>query len=424
MQKLFQRFLAVCRLLWLAGLELLGASWRWLRRWLAPTGRTEGPRADPGRAPRASAERRAAEPTASQRSPTQARGTGKPASGGHTEPAPAPAEPVPAVPSGTVFTAGGPVSAVEPVRPAQRKAVAQPGSFTDGVFRNDAGQRDYKLYIPAAKPDGPLPLVVMLHGCKQDPDDFAAGTRMNEWADHQPMLVLYPAQTRSANPYACWNWFNRHDQQRDAGEPAIIAGMIKEVASRHAVDPRRIYAAGLSAGGAMTAILAHTHPDLLAAAGVHSGLPYAAAQNMISALGVMKRGGTARRPSRARARPAARAAGFPAGVPVIVFHGDHDKTVHPLNGEHVVEQALEPARAARPHDLGRPLVKAGRVPGGHAYTRTTYADRAGRVQVEHWVVQGSGHAWSGGDAAGSFTDPLGPDASAEMLRFFLERPKA
>jgi poly(hydroxyalkanoate) depolymerase family esterase len=429
MHKLLQRLLAAWRWLWLTGLGLLRGTWRWLARLLgvppeqppaapppgrpsrgekpgrpatAPPGPADGPAADGGTEPR---------PAAREAPAGGAVGTLASAPAPVPAPAPWPA----AAPAIERATASPPTAGLAP----RKAAAAKPGQFSGGVFRNDAGQRDYKLYVPAAKPDAPLPLLVMLHGCKQDPDDFAAGTRMNEWADRQPMLVLYPAQTRAANPYACWNWFNRHDQQRDGGEPHIIAGMILDVAARHGADPRRIYAAGLSAGGAMTAILAHTHPELLAAAGVHSGLPHGAAQTMIGALGVMKRGGPARRASRARAKPSDR-----RGVPLIVFHGDHDKTVHPINGEHLVQQALESARAAKPHDLGRPIVKPGRVPAGHAYTRTAYADRAGQVQVEHWVVQGSGHAWSGGDSAGSFTDPLGPDASAEMLRFFLERTRA
>lgn len=304
-----------------------------------------------------------------------------------------------------------------------RKSAPRPGQFIDAVFRNAAGQRDYKLYLPGGKPDGPLPLLVMLHGCKQDPDDFAIGTQMNRLADQHAVMVLYAAQSRSANGFGCWNWFNRHDQERDLGEPSLIAGMIDEVSTRHSVDRRRVYAAGLSAGGAMTTILAHTYPELLAAAGVHSGLAFAAAQDMITALGVMKRG-PGKREAPVRTRPSAKSAIAKAAVPMIVFHGDHDKTVHPLNGERVVEQALASARAAKPHDHGHPTVATGHVPGGHVYTRTLHTDRAGHVQVEHWLVQGSGHAWSGGDAQGSFTDPLGPDASAEMLRFFLERSKA
>jgi len=311
------------------------------------------------------------------------------------------------------------------VRAAEPPASVGPsGEFGEGTFENHAGERGYKLYRPAGKPPGPLPLVVMLHGCKQDPADFALGTRMNQLADRHGVLVLYPAQPKSANSYACWNWFSKRDQERDAGEPAILAGMVRDMIERHSADPARVFAAGLSAGGAMVAILAHTHPDLLAAAGIHSGLPYRAAQDVIGALGVMKRGATTRAAPPARPRAATPGARARAMVPLIVFHGDHDKTVHPINGERVVEQALESTRAARPHDLGHSVVKPGRVPGGHAYTRTIHSDRAGHVHAEHWLVQGSGHAWSGGDSAGSFTDPLGPDASAEMLRFFLERARA
>ena len=201
-----------------------------------------------------------------------------------------------------------------------------PGQFIEGQFRAAAGQRAYKLYLPHADVPAPMPLVVMLHGCKQDPDDFAAGTRMNRLADRGSFLVLYPAQSRSANAFGCWNWFNRLDQQRDSGEPSILAGMIQDVMARHAVDRRRVYVAGLSAGAAMALNLAHTHPELLAAAGIHSGLPYGVAQDMITAMGVMKRG-----PGKRVAMPQP-GMNAEAGVPLIVFHGDRDKTVHPLNG--------------------------------------------------------------------------------------------
>jgi poly(hydroxyalkanoate) depolymerase family esterase len=419
MKRLFRAFLAACRTLWLGWLKPLAWPWRWLTSLLGAKRRADLGRAGEVGAQEPPLARKAREPVAPRSAHTTAARAGD-ASVERATAAADEAEAVEQAPRAGTLADLERVEAAEPIAP--RKGATRPGQFSEGQFGNDAGQRDYKLYIPSGKPAGPLPLVVMLHGCKQDPDDFAAGTRMNQLADHQPMLVLYPGQSRSANGYGCWNWFNRHDQQRDAGEPSIIAGMIREVIARHPVDPRRVYAAGLSAGGAMATILAHTYPELLAAAGVHSGLPYAAAQDMITALGVMKRGSTLRTKP-ARAKPSAKGAAATAAVPLIVFHGDHDKTVHPLNGEHVVEQALESARAARPHDHGHPAAKAGRVPGGHAYTCTVYKDRAGQVQVEHWLVQGAGHAWSGGDAEGSFTDPLGPDASGEMLRFFLDHAK-
>lgn len=300
--------------------------------------------------------------------------------------------------------------------PATAVKALRAGQFIEGEFRAAAGQRGYKLYLPHADVPAPMPLVVMLHGCKQNPDDFAAGTRMNRLADRGSFLVLYPAQSRSANAFGCWNWFNRLDQQRDSGEPSIIAGMIRDVMARHAVDSRRVYVAGLSAGAAMALNLAHTHPELLAAAGIHSGLPYGVAQDMITAMGVMKRGPGKRA---AAAQPDKNAE---AGVPLIVFHGDHDKTVHPLNGEQVIAQALGASLAAG--EGAGMVVEHGQVAGGHRFTRTLHSNGTAPAHAEHWRVHDAGHAWSGGDPQGSFTDPLGPDASSEMLRFFLERTKA
>jgi poly(hydroxyalkanoate) depolymerase family esterase len=277
-----------------------------------------------------------------------------------------------------------------------------PGAqFVDGVYRGDTGTRHYKLYIPACYQGQPLPLVVMLHGCTQDPDDFAAGTRMNELAEEQGCLVVYPAQSQQANQQRCWNWFNALDQQRGQGEPAIIAGIAQQVATQYAVKPRQGYVAGMSAGGAMAVIVGTLYPDVFAAVGVHSGLPYASARDLPSALQAMKQGA-----------PDKGSAGNDGSRPIIVFHGDRDHTVHPRNGEQVMAQQLQRHRDAQArHDRGN-------VPGGHHYTRTTHRHADGTPLGEHWVVHGAGHAWSGGSADGSYTDARGPDASREMLRFF------
>jgi poly(hydroxyalkanoate) depolymerase family esterase len=255
----------------------------------------------------------------------------------------------------------------------------------------------------------------MLHGCTQNPDDFAAGTKANDIADSLHAYVLYPAQAQSANMQKCWNWFQPADQRRNEGEPSLIADMTRHVMSEHAIDPKRVYVAGLSAGGAMAVTMATTYPDLYAAAGVHSGLPHGAAHDMMSAFSAMRSGA---------------GQGDSVGttfVPTIVFHGDRDTTVHPCNGAHVIEQSktLAPAQTAagRPIPELPPRVETGQVPGGHAYTRTIYPDADGASLVEHWVVHGAGHAWSGGDSAGSYTDPKGPDATREMMRFFLDHPQ-
>ena len=311
--------------------------------------------------------------------------------GAPTMPAPAPT-PVPTAPA-------------EPVAPRhapQRTPHGSlPGSFIDGSHANAAGRRDFKLYIPGSYVDGPAPLLVMLHGCSQDPEDFANGTQMNVLAEEIGCLVLYPAQSKSANPSRCWNWFNAVDQRRDEGEPSIIAGMTRAVMDDYAVDADQVYVAGLSAGGAMATIMGTLYPDLYAAVGVHSGLPFAAANDLSSALAAMR--GAFR-----RSEPSERS------LPIIVFHGDRDTTVHPANGEEVV------VRGAR-HLAQAATAEPGRVPDGHAYTRTLYPGDDGIVHAEHWLVHGAGHAWFGGNARGSYTDGKGPDASREMMRFFRTR---
>ena len=250
-------------------------------------------------------------------------------------------------------------------------------------------------------------MIVMLHGCTQTPDDFAAGTGMNSLAEERQFFVLYPGQTPAANGSRCWNWFKRSDQHRDKGEPAIIAGMTREVMNRCRVDVGKVYVAGLSAGGAMAAVMGATYPDLYAAIGVHSGLAAGSAHDVPSAFAAMR--GTPTSSPRGTVQ-AARA------VPVIVFHGDRDTTVHRRNGEQVILQSMG-RNAASSNTFS---VEHGQVPGGHAYTRTIQADPTGRVIHEHWLVHGAGHAWSGGSTRGSYTDPKGPDATRAMIRFFYQ----
>jgi poly(hydroxyalkanoate) depolymerase family esterase len=280
--------------------------------------------------------------------------------------------------------------------PAQHVSPGPAGQFISGTHSEAAGAREYKLYIPAAATQEALPLVVMLHGCTQNPDDFAAGTGMNEAARQRGFYVLYPAQTQHANSSRCWNWFKHNHQKRGRGEPAILAGMTRAVMGRYNIDPQRVYVAGLSAGGAMAAILGDAYPDLFAAVGVHSGLPTGSAANVQGALSVMKSGAAASQ--RATASP-----------PTIVFHGDQDATVHPANGEQVVAASA---------GVSKPETNRARSANGRDYTRRIYKDAAGREVAEHWAVHGAGHAWSGGSARGSYTDASGPDASEAMLRFF------
>ena len=290
------------------------------------------------------------------------------------------------------------------VPPAMADMVPAAARFIEGTYSNPAGSRAYRLFIPSRYVGQPLPLLVMLHGCTQSPDDFAAGTRMNFIAEERTCFVVYPAQPSEANQAKCWNWFRTADQQRGGGEPSLIAGITRQIMRDYSVDPRRVYVGGLSAGGAAAAIMGVTYHDLYAAVGIHSGLACGAAVDLPSAFVAMRQGGG----SAGHAIPADGSA-----IPTIVFHGDRDITVHPDNGNQILEQFVKTMRTKK-------QVHRGRVPGGHAYTRTTHADASGRGILEHWNIHGAGHAWSGGSPAGSYTDPQGPDATKEMLRFFLE----
>ncbi len=337
--------------------------------------------------------------------------------------------------------------ATETEAPAEPEAPARTtppgvGRFVESSFTGEAGTRSFKLFEPDGFNGRALPLIVMLHGCTQDPDDFAAGTRMNAFAQERGMFVLYPAQAPRSNAHKCWNWFMPGDQRRGQGEPALLAGMTRHVMETRPVDADRVWVAGLSAGGAMAAILAREYADLFAAAGIHSGLPPGAAHDVVSAFSAMKSGTVGALPGwpGAAGQPPLRTplvawpgtaaaeigvvepgADAAHGAPVIVFHGDADSTVNALNGSHAVDAALGAAPAVAMRESGRVGDGAGR-----AFTRTVYQTAAAREpapsRAEHWVVHGAGHAWSGGDAAGSFTEGDGPDASREMLRFFAEHP--
>jgi poly(hydroxyalkanoate) depolymerase family esterase len=275
--------------------------------------------------------------------------------------------------------------------------------FIEGTYSSPVGSRAYRLFIPSRYREQSLPLVVMLHGCTQSPDDFAAGTRMNFMAEEQNCFVVYPAQPSHANQAKCWNWFRPADQQRGRGEPSLIAGITRQIMSEYSIDPKRVYVGGLSAGAAAAAIMGATYNDLYAAIGIHSGLACGAAMDLPSALVAMRQGGSDHKVN----------SGDRSSVPAIVFHGDRDTTVHPNNGDQILKQSVRTMNT-------QTKVHRGQVPGGHAFTQTILTDASGRGMLEHWSIHGAGHAWSGGSPAGSYTDPRGPDATREMLRFFLE----
>ncbi|WP_350557473.1 PHB depolymerase family esterase [Psychrobacter sp. CAL346-MNA-CIBAN-0220] len=284
--------------------------------------------------------------------------------------------------------------------------------FLKGTLKSSQGSHDYRLYIPSSYAQAVekglrLPLIVMLHGCTQSPEDFAAGTRMNELAEQHRCLIVYPSQPASANQNRCWNWFNPTDQQQGQGEPAWLAALTQSITKDYAVDSSRVYIAGLSAGAAMAVIMAEAYPQLYAAVGVHSGLAYRSATDLPSALMAMRQGGAA----------AMNRAGNSKFVPMIVFHGDQDHTVSIRNGNQIVEQAKQRLQAQK-NDLNTQQHQRCSEQNCRS-TQLEICDERGVSQLEYWKIHGAGHSWAGGSSAGSHTDPKGPDASKEMLRFFL-----
>ena len=285
---------------------------------------------------------------------------------------------------------------------ALRDAAAAGGELHRLTYQGADGSRDYLLYVPTGYDGQPAPLLVMLHGGTQTALDFAAGTGMNRLAEQRGFLVVYPEQSRQANPRGYWNWFRAEDQTAGSGEPAILAGIVDQIRHDYEIDSGAIFVAGLSAGGAMAAVLAATHPDLFSGVAVHSGLGYRAATDLPSALTAMQGGG----------RPVA----GPQPVRTIVVHGTDDHLVAPVNADQIVDAARRGAPALTRERTEHPGSATGR---GHVVD--TFRDSDGVAQVEAWRVQGGGHAWFGGHPAGSYTDPTGPDVSAGVVTFFLDR---
>lgn len=289
-------------------------------------------------------------------------------------------------------------------KPRNVPRIPHGAQYLNRTYRSKFGSRGYRLYLPASEPNQPKGLILMLHGCNQTPDDFALGTNMNALAEKHGLVLAYPAQTRRHNAASCWNWFKPGNQVRGMGEPAILAALTRKLMREFGLGRDVVFVAGLSAGGAMATILADVYPDVFSAAGVHSGLARGAAYDVLSAMSAMQSGSAFDGFAPVVTLPSRR-------VRRIIFQGDHDSTVHPSNASMIVESVM--GRDAMPTKIGKRSVR------GRGYERSDFGGSDGAAQVELWMIEGAGHAWSGGRAAGSYTDNKGPDASAQMIRFFL-----
>jgi poly(hydroxyalkanoate) depolymerase family esterase len=334
----------------------------------------------------------------------------------HLPPQARPGNAPPVAPAGYIDADYRVLADANPIVPDWEPAPTEPVAQTmlTGTFTSAAGTRDYLVYAPPARPMRASPLLLMLHGCTQNAEDFARGTRMHLRAASESYVVVYPVQCARSNANGCWNWFRTADQQRNTGEAALLAALVSEMAGRYSCDPSRIYVAGLSAGGAMAVTLGRVYPDVFRGVGVHSGLPHACAHDIPTALAAMRKGGKQAAPTASDDRSI-------ATVPTIVFHGDHDPTVNVRNATQVVADAMGSRQSngtTGESGTWSETVTTGRVAGGHEFTTTSACDASGKLRVESWIVHGGGHAWFGGSPGGTFVDAKGPDATTEMLRFF------
>ena len=337
---------------------------------------------------------------------------------------------VPPGAAGSLVPAAAPRSLVPAGRGSLDKPRHHHGGIRDRRHRGDREADRPLVHVPRGlDPSVPAPMVVMLHGCTQDPSSFAAATAMNDTADRHGFVVMYPGQPRGRNPQGCWNWFAAEHQQLGVGEPELIAGMARALLteeSRQTVDRRRMFVAGLSSGGAMALILAVCYPDLFAAVAVHSGLPYRAADNLGTAYAAM--GGAINTPGADGEAIHAAMGQHVRPVPGLVIHGMADRTVAPQNSRHILGQLMHANHLAAPscaHDPARPTAsQRGRVAGGLSYTHNRWTDADGTLMHASIDIDGLGHAWSGGVAGGSYTDPRGPSASESIWAFFAEAARA
>jgi len=289
-------------------------------------------------------------------------------------------------------------------------------------------RREYLVYLPRGHSRWRrYPVLVLCHGCRQSPEEIAAGTRIAEFADADGWLVLLPRQKQSANAWNCWNWFDARTAHGE-GECAIVLAQVDDVVKRWRGDSDRVVVAGMSAGGALAAALALRHAARVRGVFVHSGVACGAATTAIAAFGVMKHGPDT--DVEAVARDARQAAPRALRVPLCVVQGESDDVVAPVNAVALARQFLrlnEHPALSRASDPG--ALEANALPPPDVEMREASADRSvitrewqmdSRLSVRYVSIGGLAHAWSGGDAAYAYNDPHPPPATEILARFARE----
>lgn len=293
------------------------------------------------------------------------------------------------------------------------------GTWNEATFSLKSDSRKVTTYTPDNL-RGPRPLLLALHGCLHSVKDFVGLAKLQKLADEKKIYLVLPHQSRLSNPNGCWNWFGEKNLKRNQGEPALIMGMLNEFLAKNAVDTKRIYIMGPSAGGGMTANILATYPEVFAAGMIASGTMHMAADGMFSGV-VAAKTGSRNNPVEMAILGHERALELrlhlPQSLPVLVFHGDADSACHPKNSEQAVEEFLK-WNELLGNQLRNPQVEELKVPGGYTYTVKSWGE-----DMKYILVHGMGHGWSGGDDSFWFNFPKGPDQTAIMWDFFREKRK-
>jgi len=303
------------------------------------------------------------------------------------------------------------------------------GRIESGSYYSFNGMRSYKVFLPSNHSEstnhGKIPVIIALHGCMQDSESFAAGTRLNEWAEKLGFAVYYPEQSKFFNIYNCWNWFLPTNQMKNTGEAELIMGGLKKVTREFSLNKDKTFLLGMSSGGAVVSILANCYPRSFQAVATHHGTMYKAASDVFSAKEVVYNGSKI-------APEVAAAKGYSCSgftpkknpLPAVIIHGSRGAVMRAIHATQVESELrifndyLD--NGIRDNSLDDEMTFEKFTPDNlYSYDVVTWSHR-GRPYIKRYMIETLGHAWSGGDNQYEFNDPHGPDATKIILDFFSE----